>query len=297
VDEVARGEGLEGDPRRLPALAEVGELGLEVDARVDERVVEAESALQHAGRAFGAERGQPHRDERAVRGPGRVDRLGRGGVVEVGEEARGHAAGDAERAGRLGDRETAQPCGGGGCAEDPADRRRVEAAPVKRPRGGHADPGDDLVASNDRGQQLAPVRSPGLGEGGRSRNDHRADVRDRVGVRVVEVEPVAEHRVRERGVRRRETGLQPDDGRLGLAAQLRHRLPALAGDPQPVRGQAAAEHVEHVQLRRLDHLLGQGVELQLERECGEPFRCGGHHTLHSSPVPGKLRSASGAERL
>ena len=277
--------------------AQVGELRLEVDARVDERVVEAEAALQHAGRALGAERGKPHGDERAVRGPGRVDRLGRGGIVEVGEEARGHAAGDAERACRLCDWETAQPCGGGGCAEDPADRRRVEAAPVERPRRRHADAGDDLVAGDDRRQQLAPAGAARLGERGRRRHDHRADVRDRVGVRVVEVEAVAEHRVRERRVGRRQTGLQPDHRRLGLAAQLHHRLPALAGDPEPVRGQAAAEHVEHVQFRRLDHLLGHSVERQLQRECREPFRCSGHHTLHSSPVPGKLRSTSGAERL
>ena len=42
---------------------------------------------------------------------------------------------------------------------------------------------------------------------------------------------------------------------------------------------------------------GHRVELELERERREPFRCGCHHTLHSSPVPGKLRSASGAVRL
>ena len=91
--------------------------------------------------------------------------------------------------------------------------------------------------------------------------------------------------------------VEPDHGRLRPAAELGHRLAALAGDPQPVRGQAAADHVEHVQLRRLDHLVRDRVEVELQRECRKPFRCSRHHTLHSSSVPGKLRFACGAVRL
>ena len=67
--------------------------------------------------------------------------------------------------------------------------------------------------------------------------------------------------------------------------------------PEPVRGEAAADRVEEVQLRRLDDVVRDVVEVELERERGEPLRCGCHHTLHSSSVPGKLRSASGASRL
>ena len=114
---------------------------------------------------------------------------------------------------------------------------------------------------------------------------------------VVEVEAVAEHRVRERGVRRRQAAVEADHGRVRLAAELGHRRPALAGDSQAVRGETAAEDVQRVQLRRVDHLVRDRVEVELEREDREPFRCRGHQTLHSSAVPGKLRFASGAPRL
>ena len=82
-----------------------------------------------------------------------------------------------------------------------------------------------------------------------------------------------------------------------LAAELRHRRAALAGDSQAVRREPAAERVEHVQLRVLDDLGGHRVEVELERELREALRCRRHHTLHSSSVPGKLRSACGAVRL
>jgi hypothetical protein len=116
-------------------------------------------------------------------------------------------------------------------------------------------------------------------------------------VGVVEVEPVAEHRVREGGVRRRQAGVEPDHGRLRLAAELGHRRPALAGDSQAVRGETATEHVQYVQLRGVDHLVRDRVQVQLEREGRKPFCCRGHQTLQSSAVPGKLRFASGAPRL
>ena len=141
---------------------------------------------------------------------------------------------------------------------------------------------------------LAPRASASAAAGG---HDHGAHVRDRVGVRVVEVEPVAEHRVRERRVRRRQACVEPDHGRFRRAAELGHRLAALARDPEPVGGEPAADHVEHVQLRRLDHLVRDRVEVELQRELRKALRCRRHHVLHSSSVPGKLRSACGAVRL
>ena len=240
----------------------------------------ARTSLDDRGRALGAERGQPRREDAAVRGPGRVDRLRRRPVLEVREQARGHRSGDPERARcrpRVG---AGQPRGRGGCAEDPADRRRVEAARVEAPGGGHAQPGDDLGGADDRRQHLAPRQRVRLAHGQRSRAGDRRDVADRVGVRVVEVEPVAEHRVRERAVERGEPGVVPDHGRLRLAADLRHGRPALAGDAGGVRGQAAAERVQQVQLRVLRDLCGHVVERQLRRELGQPL-CSGHLTPSS----------------
>ena len=127
---------------------------------------------------------------------------------------------------------------------------------MELPGRGHADPGDDLVAADDRGQELTAARAVRLSGGERRRTDDHADVRDRVRVRVVEVEPVAEHRVRERGVRRGKRAVEPDHRRLGIAAELRHRRAALRGDAEGVGGQTAADRVEQVELRGLDDLPG-----------------------------------------
>jgi hypothetical protein len=50
-----------------------------------------------------------------------------------------------------------------------------------------------------------------------------------------------------------------------------------------------------VQLGRGDDIRRHGVEVELERPGGEPLGSG--HTVHSSSVPGKLRTACGAVRL
>ena len=262
---------------------------------VDERVVDAEAVLEDAGRALRAVLSQPRGEQRAVRGPGGMDRLRRRRVIEVGEETGGHAAGDAERARRRVRCQPAEARGRSRGAEDPADRSRVEAALVEGAGRRHADASRDLVACDHGRQELATARPAGLCERDGRRHDHRRHVRDRLGVGVVEVEPMAEHRVREGGVRRREPRLQPDHRGVWLAAQLGHRRATLGGDPQAVRGEAAADHVEHVQLRRLDDRRRDRIEVELERPRCEPL-CG-LHTVHSSVVPGKLRSACGAVRL
>ena len=51
---------------------------------------------------------------------------------------------------------------------------------------------------------VAPVAPAASAAASAAGHDDRRDVADGVGVRVVEVEAVAEHRVRERGVRARE---------------------------------------------------------------------------------------------
>ena len=148
----------------------------------------------------------------------------------------------------------------------------------KRARRGHADPADDLVAGDDRGEQLAPARrrraSAAANAAGR---DHGRDVRDRVRVRVVEVEAVAEHRVRERGVRRRAAARRARSRSPGLAAELRHRRAALVADADRVRGEPAAERVEHVELRVLDHLRGTSSRSSDVAKRGDRLGCGHSH--------------------
>ena len=195
-------------------------------------------------------------------------------------------------------RELAEARGRGRGAEDPADRRRVEAALVEGAGRRHADasrrsrcPRSTAARSS---RPLAPRR---LGEQrAAAGDDHGRHVRDRLGVRVVEVEPVAEHRVRERRVRCRQSGLQPDHRGLRLAAELGHRRATLGGDPQAVCGEAAADRVEHVQLRRLDD---RRPGRRRGRARAPTLRTAAAAFIPSTPrsVPGKLRTASGAVRL
>ena len=118
-------------------------------------------------------------------------------------------------------------------------------------------------------------------------------------MRVVEVEPVAEHRVRERRVRGRQPRVVADHGRLRLAAELGHRLPALAGDAGRVRREAAAERVEEVELGVAGDVLRHVVERQRRRELGAALSAAvmPRHTVHSSSVPGNVSCTSGASRL
>ena len=295
MHEVADRKRLVGDPRRLPAAAEVGELARDVDRALlgaEERVVEAELPLEHRPRTGRAVRRQPRREVRAVRRPRRVHRLRRRALGEVGEEPAGERAGDPERARRrpgveAATRATARR------AEDPADRRRVEAARVERPRRGHADAADDLVAGDDRRERVAAARTRLLGRGERGRRDHRRDVAHRLRVRVVEVEPVAEHRVREGRVRRGKAGLRADHGRLRLAAELRHRRATLVRDPDRLRREPAADRVEDVELGVLP-TTAAGTSSSSSAPAQSAIVPCRRHTVHSSSVAGKPSAISGA---
>ena len=237
-------------------------------------MVEAELPLEDARRPLGSVRGEPGRHEAAVRRPGRVDRLRRRPVLEVGEETRGQRARDSERARRAPGVEPSQAGGRGGCAEDPADCGWMEAALVEEPRRGHTDPRHDLVGGHDRSERLATARAARLRHRQRRGAGDDADVRDGVGVCVVEVETVADHRVCEGRVGGRQAR-SADDCRLLVAAELGHRLAALRRHAQGGRGEPAPQRVEEVQLGRLGDL-GRNL---VEREPGRPLReplCGRH---------------------
>jgi hypothetical protein len=159
----------------------------------------------------------------------------------------------------------------------------VKAAPVERARGRHADARDDLVRTDDRGERAGAGKAARLGDGERYRARHRAHMRDRVRMRIVEVEPVTDHRVGEGRVRGRQAGPEADDGGLLLAAELRHRLPALDGDAEGAGRETAAEGVEQVKLRGLGDVAGDVVEDEGRREIREAFRSS--HLTPSNPRP------------
>jgi hypothetical protein len=99
-------------------------------------------------------------------------------------------------------------------------------------------------------------------------------VSDGVGVRVVEVEAVADHCVCEGRVGGRQAP-SADDRRLLVTAELGHRLPPLRRHAQGGCGEPAAQRVEEMELGRLGDL-GRNL---VEREPGRPLReplCGRH---------------------
>ena len=149
-------------------------------------------------------------------------------------------------------REPAQAGRGHRGAEHPADRCRVEPAQHVARHRGSADPRDDLAARDKGEHELASARPGRLGDRDGGGRDHHTDVADRVGVGVVEVEPVAEHAVGERRRGRRGTGRCPDHARRP-APRRRDRAPG-GRDPPCVRGEPRAEGIEQVQLGGLDRL-------------------------------------------
>ena len=60
-----------------------------------------------------------------------------------------------------------------------------------------------------------------------------------------------------------EAAAEADDGRLAVAAELGHRGAALGRDAEGVRGEAAAERVEQVELRSLGDVAGDVLELEV----------------------------------
>ncbi len=72
-------------------------------------------------------------------------------------------------------------------------------------------------------------------------------------MRVVVVEAVAEHRVREGSARGGNVCAIADHRRLRIPPKLRHGRAAFGRDAERARSESAAERVEHVELGRLDH--------------------------------------------
>ena len=117
---------------------------------------------------------------------------------------------------------------------------------------------------------------------------------DRVRVRVVEVEAMAEHRVGEGGVRAGHALFLADDDRITDAAELAHCRATFGGDFHRARSEAASVRVEQVVLGVLDDIARDGVVAKRCGEFGELFGCRSHLLLllalrASVPVPAAPR--------
>ena len=147
---------------------------------------------------------------------------------------------------------------------------------VERVADHHSQPGDDLVAGDRGHDEVGARRALSLRLRERRGDDRDADVGDRPGVSVVVVERVAGDAVDQRGIGRRKAVGYPDRGRRSARPDLGHRLAGGRSGVERVRGQAAAEHVEDVELLGLDDVLRDRVERQRRAEGGETLGCGIH---------------------
>jgi hypothetical protein len=175
-----------------------------------------------------------------------MNRLGLGSVGEIFEDSRGQASGDAQGVRRRRAVQPGQARGGGRGPEDTANRGRVEAAAVEGCRRGHADPYDDFVGGDQGGEQVFAAGTRSLRGGDGRRNHHGAHVTNRIGVRVVEIEAVAEHPVGQCGRGRGQFTGKPDRGGLRLTTQLTPDLARSSRLTERMGGETAADRVERV---------------------------------------------------
>jgi mono/diheme cytochrome c family protein len=214
-------------------------------------------------------------DEPRLRRRPCMDRLGLRAVGEILEDAASEAAGDAER---LSDRRTVEPAKPRcrrGRTKDAANRGRMEAAAMEHCGGCHADAGDDLVAGDEREEEIGAGRAHRLGGRDRRGSHHRAHVTHGIAVGVVEVEPVTQHAVGERRVRSRASLGDADHRGIGPASALAHRLAPGRGDPECMRREPATERVEEVQLGGGDDFGGD--RRQTKPGCPGGEALGGSH--------------------
>ena len=238
-------------------------------------MVDPELRVEDGARAGRAVVGEPRRDVRAVRRPAGMDRLRRRPVGEVGEDPRRHRAGDAER-----------PRGR-------RPRRSRRAARPRRRRRRHRRSRWD--GSRGRGTRPAPPCRSGRRprcrrrsrRARRARRLRRAPRRRRLPARSrwrrASRSPSACRRSRGRdsvialakaALAAGSRSSRPITVAWALAAELAHRRPTFDAVPGRVRCEPAAERVEDVELRVLDHLRRDVVEADGRREGGDRLGCG-----------------------
>ena len=272
--------------------------------RVEERVVEAEAALEDVSAGPRAPScGEARGDDRAVRGPCR------GGSASWRCRPRGTRTGPrpcepampSALTVRLG--VDAGEARGGGRRHRRCRQIAVGWKPrvVERARRRHRRRGSrPRCRRRSRRRARGPSRRAPRRLRPRPAQTTTRHVRDRVRVRVVEVERVAEHRVRERGVGGGHAVSEADHRRLASPpSSATAERPAVA-DAERVRGEPAAERVEQVELGGLDDLRGDVVVRRARGERGE--RCAavaiGPPLRRSSPCrcPGTRRRRLRARR-
>ena len=234
----------------------------------------APGRVEHPGRAGEAgpcHVGGGHADLGRASG---VVALAHGAVGEIGPDAAGEAAGNAERPGGAFGVETEQSGGGRGGGEAAAGAGGVPAAAIvvsAISAQGVEDAECDVVAANHRGQRGGAVRnSLRLGDGQNGRNDDRPRM-----VRapeVVEFLGMSDHPVDQRGGGRGgRAGGPPDAAWPRGRCEAFRRLQNGAGFVRIDTGQRRAEQIQHQHASVVDDIVGHIGEVEAGGEAGEHF--------------------------
>ena len=184
-----------------PVLAESLQHGVEIrGARRREGLEEAMRALEHRARAFEAASRHQGGADAGLRGPAGMHAFCRCAFGEILDDARGHAAGDAEGGGDLLRRQLQR---GGDTARggNGADHRGgVKAGGMDRARRHQAQPAHQFGADDDATQQGRPAQAFAFAGGQDGRHDHGAGMNRAAFEGVVVVLAVRGGAVDQRGI-------------------------------------------------------------------------------------------------
>ena len=184
----AAGVGLESNRGPDPLAAHALEHGFKVAARgIGKAMKQAVLALKHCGRALEAGLRQAYRAVARLRCPAGVHAFGPGAVGQVFDDARGHAAGDAEGVHQFVFAQAQGRAQAGHSAHHAKDGGRVKAGFVHFGGRHGAQAAHDFRAHGDATQQVGARQLVALGRCQQSRHDDHAGMHRPAFVGVVKV--------------------------------------------------------------------------------------------------------------
>ena len=280
MDDMGRGEGLEGGPLAFPMLAQtVGDAAVVTRHRavLEMGSEESEAPFQDRRGAGGTRAGQSRGGDAALGRPAGMEEFRLGPVDPAFQQARREAAGNSGRVGHLRDGEPQQLCRQKRGAEGGEEPRGVETPAVELPRRHAADAAGDFIADGDRGDEIAAAEAAGLGQREGGSDGRAAHMDDGFVMGIVELE----------SLRQRAIGQGRAAGRCPVAAaqdlagparvQGQHRLAHRAAEGGAMPGQHQAEDVEDAQARVLDHRRRQVLVAEGGGPIGQALGIGLHH--------------------
>ena len=134
-----------------------------------------------------------------------------------------------------------------------------------------------LHAGDDRLEGRPPGRAGRLADRQAGGDRDRPRVDDGVFARVVEVQPVSERRIRQRGIGRRHPHPAPDQGTLRRSTEALGGRAYGPAEVVPCGGEAASERVQHQQPGLVHDGCRQVLQLQLDDKASETPRSRERH--------------------